>query len=112
MSMVAASFQIYFSSMGVFAVASSALVFAFGTILGNSYNGSEAFKYLSKGRNIKFYYVATALLIFLGAISDVKMVWALTDIVLACMALPHMAALILHVVKEPNAVAVTPRITD
>lgn len=100
MSMVAASFQIYFSSIGVFAVASSALVFAFGTILGNSYNGSEAFKYLSKGKKLPLYYMLTALLIFLGAIGDVKVVWALTDVVLACMALPHMGALLLHVTRE------------
>ncbi len=100
MSMVAASFQMYFASVGVFAIASCALVFAFGTILGNGYNGSQAFGYLTQNKRMGYYYVATALMIFIGSISDAKTIWALTDIVLACMALPHMAAPVVYTVRE------------
>ena len=102
MSMVAASFKMYFSSLGVVAIASCALVFSFGTILGNGYNGSQAFGYLTQNKKIYLYYAATALMIFLGSIGDAKTVWALTDIVLAGMALPHMAALMLHVSRQPK----------
>jgi Na+/alanine symporter len=35
-------------------------------------------------------------MIFIGAISEVKTIWSLVDIVLACMAVPHMAALMLY----------------
>ncbi len=101
MSMVAASFKLYFSSLGIVAIASCALVFAFGTILGNSYNGSQCFAYLTQNKKIYFYYAATALMIFLGSVSDVKTVWSLTDIVLACMALPHMAALVVYAIRQP-----------
>lgn len=104
MSMVAASFKMYFASFGVAAIASCAVVFAFGTILGNGYNGSQAFGYLTQNKRLYLYYAATAVMIFLGSISDAKTVWALTDIVLACMALPHMAALIVYVVKEKEKV--------
>lgn len=104
MSMVAASFKMYFASFGVAAIASCAVIFAFGTILGNGYNGSQAFGYLTQNKRLYFYYAATALMIFLGSVSDAKTVWALTDIVLACMALPHMAALMLHVAKKPEEV--------
>lgn len=104
MSMVAASFKMYFASFGVAAIASCAVVFAFGTILGNGYNGSQAFGYLTQNKRLYLYYAATAVMIFLGSISDAKTVWALTDIVLACMALPHMAALMVYVVKEKEKV--------
>ncbi len=104
MSMVAASFKLYFSSFGVAAIASCALVFAFGTILGNSYNGSQAFGFLTQNKRFKYYYVLTAAMIFLGSILDAKIVWSLTDIVLACMALPHMAALMVYVVKKPQEI--------
>lgn len=100
MSMVAASFKMYFSSLGVIAIASCALVFAFGTILGNSYNGSQAFCYLTKNRRLYAYYALVALMIFVGSVADAKLVWSLTDIVLACMTLPHMAALVLHVARS------------
>ncbi len=104
MSMVAASFKLYFSSFGVAAIASCSLVFAFGTILGNGYNGSQCYAYLTQNKKIYLYYAATALMIFLGSISDVKTVWSLTDIVLACMALPHMAALMRYAIQKPEEV--------
>lgn len=102
MSMVAASFKMYFASFGVAAIASCAVIFAFGTILGNGYNGGQAFGYLTKHKRLYYYYAVTAAMIFLGCISDAKTVWALTDVILACMALPHMAALMLHVAKRPQ----------
>ena len=106
MSMVAASFKMYFASFGVAAIASCAIVFAFGTILGNGYNGSQAFGYLTQNKRLYFYYAATAVIIFVGSISDAKTVWALTDLILACMALPHMTALMVYLVKKPKEVFV------
>jgi Na+/alanine symporter len=102
MSMVAASFKMYFASFGVIGIASCAIIFAFGTILGNGYNGSQAFGYLTGYKKLYFYYAMTSAIIFLGCISDAKTVWALTDVILACMALPHMAALMVHVSKKPQ----------
>ena len=104
MSMVAASFKMYFASFGVAAIASCAIVFAFGTILGNGYNGGQAFGYLSQNKKLYGYYAATALTIFIGSVLEAKMVWAFSDIILACMALPHVAALIVHLMKNPKEV--------
>lgn len=101
MSMVAASFNMYFASFGITGLAVCAVIFAFGTILGNGYNGGQAFGYITKNKNLHFYYAATALAIFLGSILDAKTVWAMTDIILTLMALPHMAALVIHVIKNP-----------
>lgn len=102
-SMVAASFQMYFSYFGVAIVAVSTLLFGFGTILGNSYNGSQCFKYLVDSKRTHYYYIATAIVIFIGTISAVKTVWSLIDLGLACLVLPHMAALILYAFKKPAA---------
>lgn len=100
-SMVAASFQLYFSSFGIVIVILSTLLFVFGTILGNSYNGSQCFNYLTNNKNTRLYFIGTAVMIFIGAISEVKTVWSLIDIVLACTALPHMTALIYYAYKNP-----------
>lgn len=105
-SMVAASFKLYFSSFGIVIILLCTFLFAFGTILGNSYNGSQCFSYLTNHTKMKFYLAGTALMIFIGAISEVKLVWSLIDIVLACIALPHLAALILHVSRSPARKAV------
>lgn len=103
-SMVAASFHHYFSTFGIVIIVVSALLFAFGTILGNSFNGSQCFHYLTNNKKNSFYLVLTSTLIFLGAIGEVKVVWSLVDIVLASIAIPHMAALIHYVYKNPHTI--------
>lgn len=103
-SMVASSFQLYFSSFGIAIVAVSTFLFAFGTILGNSFNGSQCFHYLTNNKKTPYYLALTAFMIFLGSIGEAKTVWSLIDIVLASIAIPHMAVLILYAYRNPNAI--------
>jgi AGCS family alanine or glycine:cation symporter len=103
-SMVAASFNLYFSSFGVAIVVICAFLFAFGTILGNSFNGSQCFHYLTNNKKTYYYLAGTACMIFIGSITQTKTVWSMVDIVLAFMVVPHMTALILYAYKNPNAI--------
>ena len=103
-SMVAASFKMYFSTFGIGIIVISAMLFAFGTILGNSFNGSQCFHYLTDNKKTMFYLAVTACLIFVGSIAEVKTVWSLVDIVLASIAIPHMVALILFAYKNPKGI--------
>lgn len=106
-SMVAASFELYFSSFGIIVIAISSILFAFGTILGNSYNGSQCFGYLiTERKHFKYYYIATALVIFLGTILSVKIVWSFIDLVLVCVALPHMTALMIYTYKKSDEILI------
>jgi alanine or glycine:cation symporter, AGCS family len=102
-SMVAASFNQYFSTIGIAIVCIAALLFGFGTILGNSYNGSQCFGYLTETKGARYYIALTAIMVFIGAISEVKLFWSFSDIILACMALLHMTGLLLSVFKKPEA---------
>lgn len=99
-SMVVASFQQYFSYFGMVIIAISALLFGFGTILGNSYNGLQCYSYLSNNKKTRYYLIGTTLMVFIGAISEVKLFWAYADLILAAMALPHMAALVYYAYTE------------
>jgi AGCS family alanine or glycine:cation symporter len=103
-SMVAASFNAYFSSFGIAIVVVSTFLFAFGTILGNSFNGSQCFHYLTHNKKTIYYLIGTACMLFIGCVSEAKTVWSLIDIVLACMAIPHMTALVLYAYKNPDAI--------
>jgi alanine or glycine:cation symporter, AGCS family len=104
-SMVAASFEQYFSVVGLVVVAISSFLFGFGTILGNAYNGSQCYGYLYENRKRIYYLAATACMIFVGAIAEVTTIWSLIDIVLACMALPHIAALVYCAHKTPHVLS-------
>lgn len=99
-NMVAASFEMYFSSIGIIIITLSALLFGFGTILGNSFNGGQCYSYLTENKKNSYFIIIVSLMIYLGAILETKMVWSLVDFVLAAMALPHMTALIIYTRKE------------
>lgn len=100
MSMVAASFEAYFSWFGLVIISIAAPLFAFGTILGNGYNGSQCFNFLTQNKKTSYYYAGTAIMIIVGSLADVKIVWSLSDLVLAAITLPHMTALLLHAFKK------------
>jgi AGCS family alanine or glycine:cation symporter len=93
-NMVAESFRMDFSYVGIVIVAISAFLFAFGTILGNSFNGSQCFGFLTNNKYSKIYFVITACGIFLGATSDVQVIWTMTDFFLAPLAVSHIAAIV------------------
>jgi len=105
MSMVAASFEMYFSSLGIVIITISALLFAFGTILGNCYNGGQCLAYLTNNRGLTLYFFGSACIIFIGSVLEAKTVWSMIDIVMAFMVVPHLAALILSTRKEHSKVA-------
>lgn len=100
-SMVAASFKMYFSSFGIAIVLINTFLFGIGTILGNSYNGSQCFGYLTDNKKKTIYLALTAIMVFVGAIAEVKTFWSFMDLILAAMAVPHMMALIKHVRQQP-----------
>lgn len=93
-NMVAASFEMYFPTFGLGIVTLATFLFAFGTILGNSYNGSQCFTYLTDNKGVYFYFGLTSIVVLLGAVADVQIMWAYTDLILAAITIPHMAALV------------------
>lgn len=98
--MVAASYQMYFSTAGVAVVVICAALFGVGTALGNGFNGGHCFEYLTKNRFSSLYVLGSGLIIFLGAISEVTLFWAMSDIVLALVAVPHALSLVLISFKK------------
>lgn len=99
-SMVAASFHMYFSNTGLVVVAFCTFLFGCGTSLGNSYNGSQCFIYLAGIKRIHYYFIFSACVIFVGAITEVKTFWSVIDVFLAGMAIPHMFALMKYAYKN------------
>ncbi len=99
-NMVAATFEIYFANIGFPIILICALLFGIGTALGNSYNGGHCFEYLTKNRYSTLYFILSAVIIFIGAISDVSLFWGWSDVVLALVAAPHACALVLISYKK------------
>lgn len=105
--MVVGTYNQYFSYIGGIIVAVSALLFAFGTVLGNSYNGSQCFLYLTKGQSIILYYLMTCVMIVVGSIGSVQTVWSYIDIVLVLVLVPHVLAVFWMSRKEKEVLLQT-----
>lgn len=92
----------HFSSLGSILFGFSAFLFAFGTILGNGYNGGECFKYYVHHRWLPLYYVGIGSIVFLGALASVQTVWTIVDFFIIPVIIPHMLALLVLAPQRPD----------
>lgn len=72
----------------------SLIAFAIATLIGWSYFGEKAVEYLFGKSGINTYRLCYILMIFIGSIMSLKLVWELTDLVNACMAIPNLVCLL------------------
>ena len=80
----------------------SIFLIAIGTILGNSYNGSQCFLHVSNNKNLIPYYILTAISIFTGAIiNDVEVLWGMSDYFVIPAATINSIAVIILLFKHP-----------
>ena len=71
------------------------VAFAITTLIGWSYLGEQAYRYLMKNRGIFAYKVAYIVMIYVGAVLPLNLVWECTDLINALMVVPNVAALFL-----------------
>jgi len=70
-------------------------LFAYTTILGWSYYGERAAAYLFGVKVIKPYRYLWVVFVFVGSVLQLNLVWTITDILNALMAIPNLIALLL-----------------
>lgn len=87
-----AAFETTLGDWGEKFISVSIVLFAFATIAGWAYQGERAFEFLMKGKvsyNIWYRFVY-ALMAFIGCICSLEVVWNLSDICNALMAVPNL----------------------
>jgi AGCS family alanine or glycine:cation symporter len=95
-----ATFAIYLPQIGPIILLICTLLFAYGTILGNNYNGSQCFGYLTRQRYIRLYHVFTCFVVFGGAVVNVQLIWVMSDFFLIPVLLPNIIGIIILSFKE------------
>ncbi len=94
-SLTASSFTIGLpGNFGGYLVALALILFAYSTILGWSYYGEKSIVYLLGEKATYPYRVIFCLFVGLGAISQLELVWAVSDIMNGLMAFPNLLALL------------------
>ena len=95
------AYSVGLGSIGVGFVAICLFFFAYSTIIRSYFFSEQNVRYLFKGRGILPYRLVVCLFLVLGAVTQVNLVWTLSDFFNGIMVIPNVIALVLlsHVVK-------------
>ena len=93
-SLTSLAFNYGIPTIGQHIVTLSLATFAFSTIIGWSYYGEKCIQYICGFSAAAPYRLVYCLFVAVGAISEVNLVWDLSDILNASMALPNLIALL------------------
>ena len=98
-----AAFSTQLGTLGTYIVSIGIILFAYSTILGWEYNGEKAWEYLWGTHKYNIIYrVVFSLVVFVGATQTLDLVWNLSDIANALMAIPNLISILVlsPVIKE------------
>lgn len=96
-TLLANIFVDHFPLVGAWPLGVCAFLFAFGTIIGNCYNGSQCFLYLTRAKHLIWYQAAAGLAVFVGALANLRLVWSFCDFLLVPVVLINIMAVVLLV---------------
>lgn len=89
------AFQSALGKKGGWMVSIGIVLFAFSTILGWEYHGEKAFEFLVKTQKFNLVYrIVFSLIVYAGATTALDLVWNLSDIANALMAIPNLICLL------------------
>ncbi len=98
-----AAFSTHLGTAGNWIVSVGIMLFAYSTILGWEYNGEKAWEYLWGTHTYNIIYrLAFSLVVYVGATQTLDLVWNLSDIANALMAVPNLVSILVlaPVIKE------------
>lgn len=98
-----AAFSTHLGTAGNWIVSVGTMLFAYSTILGWEYNGEKAWEYLWGTHTYNIIYrLAFSLVVYVGATQTLDLVWNLSDIANALMAVPNLVSMLVlaPVIKE------------
>ena len=98
-----AAFSHNIGPIGSYIVSIGIILFAYSTILGWEYNGEKAWEYLFGTHKYNLIYrVAFSMVVYVGATQTLDLVWSLSDIANALMAIPNLISILVlaPVIKE------------
>lgn len=90
-----AAFSTTFGSWGGVFISISLTLFAFSTILGWSYYGERGIYYIFGQKAVPVYKVIFILMLIVGCVSQLELVWDISDTFNGLMAIPNLLAVIL-----------------
>lgn len=92
-SLVILSYSQHLGKAGGIFISVSIVIYAFATLIGWSYFGEKAVEYIFGTEKIKAYKIIFIIVAYIGAVSELKLVWGISDTFNGLMAIPNIVAL-------------------
>lgn len=105
-SMIYEAFTLGSPFAGRFIVLATITLFVTTTAIGNSFNGMQTFSSLTKHRFLWLYSAVTIAMIIIGPLLHAKLMWDITDIVLALVAIPNIIGILILAFTKPHVIKV------
>lgn len=93
-SLVMLAFSERFGKLTSVLLSIAVVLFAFSTILGWSFYGTRAMEYLFGKKSVKYYKAIFTAITFVGCVSEISIVWDISDTFNGLMAIPNIIALL------------------
>ncbi|MDR1937222.1 MAG: sodium:alanine symporter family protein [Tannerellaceae bacterium] len=85
----------FLGDWGKFVIPLALLLFAFTTSVAWSYYGDRAVTYLWGSKYVRYYHIVYVIAFFLASFTDTTLIWTLSGITIALMALPNLVGILL-----------------
>lgn len=96
------AFKLYAPGFGSYVLLISLALFILTTILGNSFNGTQIFKSVTRAVDHRFYILFITGVVFAGSLMPATIVWELMETILACAMVPNIIGLLVLVMRNPD----------
>jgi len=101
-TLVYEAFKMNSPFLGAIVLVISVSLFVITTVIGNTFNGMQAFASFTRDRYMNFYLGITLLTIACGSMIDPKAAWDLTDIMLTLVVIPNIIGVAVLAFRHPH----------
>ena len=101
-NIIAQTFSEHLPYIGTMIIIICGLLFSFGTVLGNAYNGEQCFRFSFKKKHLTSYFLAIILAVFIGTMVNAKIIWTITDFFVIPVAIPNIIGIVILSFKEKH----------
>lgn len=91
------AFKLNAPVFGQWALLIAITLFVVTTVIGNSFNGIQSYASIAHYRGVKTYTALVLLAIFVGALIQPRLAWAIMETLMTCVAIPHLIGLLILV---------------
>ena len=96
------AFRLNSPVVGKYILMLSVGLFVITTIIGNSFNGMQSFRALTRYRWTNIYIAFVVGIVFFGALMPVPLIWEIADTLIMLVAVPNLIGLLMLVFKKPK----------